>query len=134
MLEVDVVRAALTGPFSADGALALSLCGVRLDGRFAVRDTAGPVVPGDGSSITGPVTLVANVGGTALSGTTVDGLLRCEDNTSAPDLHSPSVRAPCSAAAVRTVPHQALRASFPPSGQLQLRAFFRSVLWTWERR
>ncbi|MFB7612213.1 Ig-like domain-containing protein [Streptomyces gardneri] len=86
--------AVLTGPFSADGALALSLCGVRLDGRFTVRDTAGPVVLCDGSSITGPVTLVANAGGTALSRTTVKGPLRCEDNTPSPDLQGLVVSGP----------------------------------------
>ncbi|WP_143060313.1 hypothetical protein [Streptomyces sp. TLI_105] len=106
MLEVDavraadrvrvghVVRAAFTGPFSAEGALAPSLCGVRLDGRFTVRDTVGPVVLCDGSSISGPVTPGANVGGTGPSGITVEGPLRCEDNTPTPDLRGLVVGGP----------------------------------------
>ncbi|WP_030690417.1 Ig-like domain-containing protein [Streptomyces globisporus] len=86
--------AVFNGPFTADGALALSLCGTRLDGRFTVRGTVGPFVLCDGSSITGPATLVSNAGGTDLGDTTVTGPLRCEANIPAPDLESLVVRGP----------------------------------------
>ncbi|MFF8837503.1 hypothetical protein [Streptomyces sp. NPDC015130] len=65
-----------------------------LDGRFGHPGDRRTVALCDGSSVTGPVTLVADAGGTDLSGTTVDGPLRCEDNTPAPDLRGLVVRGP----------------------------------------
>ncbi|MGW2675857.1 Ig-like domain-containing protein [Streptomyces sp. NPDC001436] len=76
--------ASFTGRFSADRALAVSLCGVHVDGPLTVRETVGPVIVCDGSTVTGAVTLESNAGGTTVSGTTITGPLRCEGNTPAP--------------------------------------------------
>ncbi|MCT4357076.1 Ig-like domain-containing protein [Streptomyces sp. Je 1-79] len=86
--------AVVTGPFSADGGLALSLCAVRVIGPLTVRGTTGPVVLCDGASVTGPVTLASNTGGSTVSGTTVTGPLRCEGNTPAPDVTATTVHGP----------------------------------------
>ncbi|MFE5935580.1 Ig-like domain-containing protein [Streptomyces sp. NPDC056470] len=87
-------NAVVTGGLSADGALALSLCGARLTGPLTVRGTTGPVVLCEGSSVTGPATFESNTGGTTLHGTTVTGPLRCEGNTPAPEATGVTVRGP----------------------------------------
>ncbi|HEY9369403.1 Ig-like domain-containing protein, partial [Streptomyces sp.] len=86
--------AGFTGPFTADGALAVSLCGVRISGPLTVRESAGPVILCEGGSVTGAVALESNTGGTTLSGVTVTGPLRCEGNTPAPELAGTTVRGP----------------------------------------
>ncbi|WP_328928791.1 Ig-like domain-containing protein [Streptomyces sp. NBC_00190] len=86
--------ASFNGRFSAEGALALSLCGVRIDGAVTVRETVGPVILCEGGSVTGPVTLESNAGGTTLSGTTITGPLRCEGNRPAPELPGVIVQGP----------------------------------------
>ncbi|MET9958084.1 Ig-like domain-containing protein [Streptomyces sp. NPDC006326] len=86
--------ASFTGPFSAKGALAVSLCGVHLRGPLTVRETAGPVTLCEGASVTGAVTLEANAGGTTLSGITITGPLRCEGNRPAPELPGTLVNGP----------------------------------------
>ncbi|MEU7037605.1 hypothetical protein ABZ958_28510 [Streptomyces sp. NPDC046237] len=84
----------LTGGLSADGALALSLCGVRVTGPLTARGTTGPVALCEGGVVTGPVTFESNTGGTTLAGTTVTGPLRCEGNTPAPETAGITVRGP----------------------------------------
>ncbi|KPI17831.1 hypothetical protein OV450_7989 [Actinobacteria bacterium OV450] len=86
--------ASFTGRFSADRALAVSLCGVHVDGPLTVRETVGPVIVCDGSTVTGAVTLESNAGGTTVSGTTLTGPLRCEGNTPAPQLPGVTVQGP----------------------------------------
>ncbi|MEU6985665.1 hypothetical protein ABZ946_19890 [Streptomyces sp. NPDC046324] len=83
-----------TGGLSADGALALSLCGVRVTGPLTVRGTTGPLVLCEGGSVTGPVTFESNTGGITLADTTVTGPLRCEGNTPAPETTGITVRGP----------------------------------------
>ncbi|MFE5486421.1 Ig-like domain-containing protein [Streptomyces sp. NPDC056527] len=87
-------NAVVTGPFSADGARALSLCGVRVIGPLTVRGTTGPVALCEGGSITGPVTFESNEGGTTVSGSTITGSLRCEGNIPAPELTGVTVSGP----------------------------------------
>ncbi|WP_327302536.1 Ig-like domain-containing protein [Streptomyces sp. NBC_01298] len=102
---LSVSDARVTGPFSADGALAVSLCGSTLDGPVTVRDTSGSVVIGSaagegagpdcaGDAITGPVTLVANTGGVEFAGGRIVGPLRCEANEPAPRVTATTVAGP----------------------------------------
>lgn len=95
----------VTGPFSADGALAVSLCGSTLTGPVGVRNTSGSVVIGSaedagaapvcaGNAFSGPVTLEANTGGVEFSGGRVVGPLRCEANEPAPRVTATTVVGP----------------------------------------
>ncbi|WP_405983187.1 Ig-like domain-containing protein [Streptomyces sp. NBC_00158] len=87
-----VTDAAVTGPVSADGALALTVCRTSLAGPFTIGRGTGPVLLGSGrpeascagNTFRGPVTLDANTGGVEVWANTVDGPLRCEGNSPAP--------------------------------------------------
>lgn len=81
--------AALTGPFSADGALALTICHSALTGPVSVQRSTGPVVIGSdreggacaGNTLRGPLTVEANTGGTEVSANAVTGAVRITGNS-----------------------------------------------------
>ncbi|WP_407835520.1 hypothetical protein ACE1OC_02185 [Streptomyces sp. DSM 116496] len=102
---LSVADGSVTGPFSADGALAVSLCGSTLTGPVGVRTTSGSVVIGSaadagadpvcaGNVINGPVTLEANTGGVEFTDGRITGPLRCEANEPAPRVTGTTVAGP----------------------------------------
>jgi hypothetical protein len=83
--ELDAFGGSITGPVSTTGAGAVVLTGTRVSGPVSIRATAGEVSVG-GASITGPVSLVDNLGGqpALIASSTIDGPLSCTGNTPAP--------------------------------------------------
>ncbi|MGW1895467.1 Ig-like domain-containing protein [Streptomyces sp. NPDC002004] len=84
-----VSGAEITGPVSADGALALSVCRSRLAGPFTVTGAGGYVLIGSdhddtaacpGNTITGALTVEDGTGGIDVSGNTVTGPVRIDGN------------------------------------------------------
>ncbi|MER5729847.1 Ig-like domain-containing protein [Streptomyces sp. NPDC002138] len=94
----------IAGPLSADGALAVSVCGSRLTGPVGVRATSGSVLIGAGpdagavdcagNTLTGPVSVVGNTGGVELSADRITGPLSCEANAPAPRVVATTVVGP----------------------------------------
>ncbi|MCX4961065.1 Ig-like domain-containing protein [Streptomyces virginiae] len=81
--------ARVAGPVSADGALAVSVCGSYLTGPVSVTGTTGYVLIGSqdgaagcaGNTFQGPLSLVGNTGGLQASANTVTGPVRIDGNS-----------------------------------------------------
>ncbi|MER6997151.1 Ig-like domain-containing protein [Streptomyces sp. NPDC000410] len=87
--SLAVSEADISGPLSADGALALTVCGSEFTGPLTVKKSTGYVRIGSdheatacaGNTITGPLTVQDNTGGLQASANTVAGPVRITDNS-----------------------------------------------------